>query len=95
MKGDEWPLTRGLGEGLRGIRPPAVLEEKSPWWLFTGVDAVTEAMVIYDQSRCKGSTPIEDAIRINADQQKSMQLRIVRLRKKKERRSGDTRINRR
>jgi hypothetical protein len=46
VKGDEVPLARWLGEGVRGIRPPAVLEEKSPWWLFTGVDTVTEAIVM-------------------------------------------------
>ena len=25
------------GEGVNGIRPPAVFVEKRPWWLFSGV----------------------------------------------------------
>ena len=34
-----------LGEGVNGMRPPAVLEEKRPWWLFTGVQTEGVAMV--------------------------------------------------
>jgi hypothetical protein len=80
------------------------LEEKSPWWLFTGVDAVADAILIYDQSRCMGSTPIEDAMRIDAEanarstNRKSMQTiddsKIERCRKGKGG-SGEKRINRR
>lgn len=32
------------GDGVSGIRPPAVRVEKIPWWLFNGVD--TEAVAI-------------------------------------------------
>lgn len=35
------------GEGVRGMRPPAVLLEKMPRWLFKGVDTVAVAIVIY------------------------------------------------
>lgn len=30
---------------MRGIRPPAVREEKSPLWDFKGVDTATDAIV--------------------------------------------------
>lgn len=33
------------GDGVSGIRPPAVLVLKMPWWLFRGVDTDTVAMV--------------------------------------------------
>ena len=51
MKGDEWfeasvarlvVLVRG--DGVSGIRPPAVRVEKMPWWLFKGVDIEAVAM---------------------------------------------------
>ena len=51
MNGEEWfevfvarlvVLVRG--DGVNGIRPPAVLVEKIPWWLLRGVD--TEAVAI-------------------------------------------------
>lgn len=32
------------GDGVSGMRPPAVRVEKMPWWLFSGVD--TEAVAI-------------------------------------------------
>jgi len=35
-----------LGEGVRGIRPPAVRVEKMLWWLLSGVDTATEAIVL-------------------------------------------------
>lgn len=35
-----------LGEGVRGIRPPAVFVLKMPWWLLRGVETDTEAIVI-------------------------------------------------
>ena len=51
MNGDESTLpaaaaARCRGEGVRGIRPPAVREEKSPVWDLIGVDTDTEAIVI-------------------------------------------------
>ena len=36
-------LTRG--DGVKGIRPPAVLAEKRPWWLLKGVDTDVVAIV--------------------------------------------------
>ena len=33
------------GDGVRGNRLPAVLDEKRPWWLLSGVD--TEAVAIF------------------------------------------------
>jgi hypothetical protein len=39
-----------LGEGVRGMRPPAVLEEKMLAWFLTGVD--TAAVAIFDQFQC-------------------------------------------
>jgi hypothetical protein len=35
-----------LGDGVRGIRPPAVLEEKRPWWLLRGVDNVDAVAIV-------------------------------------------------
>ena len=42
-----------LGEGVRGIRPPAVFDEKIPRWVLTGVDtaAVAIEMTISDNSK--------------------------------------------
>ena len=40
-------VARVRGEGVRGIRPPAVLEENMPWWLFRGVDIDAVAIVRY------------------------------------------------
>ena len=34
-----------LGEGVRGIRPPAVRVEKMPWWLLRGVDIAAVAIM--------------------------------------------------
>lgn len=34
------------GDGVRGIRPPAVLLEKRPWWLLRGVETEAVAIVI-------------------------------------------------
>lgn len=51
VKGEELRLTAMLtddcprGEGVRGIRPPAVREEKSPLWDLIGVDTVAVAIV--------------------------------------------------
>ena len=36
---------RFRGEGVSGKRPPAVLEEKRPWWLLSGVDIEAVAIV--------------------------------------------------
>ncbi len=51
VNGEEWLdalvarlVVRVRGDGVRGIRPPAVRVEKMPWWLFRGVD--TEAVAI-------------------------------------------------
>ena len=33
------------GDGVSGIRPPAVRVEKIPWWLFSGVDTKAVAIV--------------------------------------------------
>ena len=42
VKGDELltdnVVVRVRGEGVKGMRPPAVREEKSPVWDFIGVD---------------------------------------------------------
>ena len=51
MYGDELALPAALdvdclGEGVRGIRPPAVREEKSPLWDLSGVDTDAVAMMI-------------------------------------------------
>lgn len=43
---------RVRGEGVSGMRPPAVLVEKMPWWLFKGVDIEAVAIIRYqDQDR--------------------------------------------
>lgn len=39
-----------LGEGVKGIRPPAVFVLKRPWWLFRGVD--TEGVAIVSTVLC-------------------------------------------
>lgn len=36
---------RVRGEGVRGMRPPAVRVEKMPVWLFNGVDTEEVAIV--------------------------------------------------
>lgn len=33
------------GDGVRGIRPPAVFVLKMPWWLFSGVDTIDVAII--------------------------------------------------
>lgn len=38
---------RVFGDGVRGIRPPAVRVEKMPWWLLRGVDIAAVAIVWY------------------------------------------------
>lgn len=52
VKGDEFTETlvaalavRPLGEGVSGMRPPAVLDENRPVWLFIGVDTCVAAIV--------------------------------------------------
>lgn len=48
VKGDELMLTpveRWQGEGVKGIRPPAVREEKSPLWDLRGVETDAVAMI--------------------------------------------------
>lgn len=35
------------GDGVKGKRPPAVLDEKRPWWLLRGVDTEAVAIVQY------------------------------------------------
>jgi hypothetical protein len=55
VKGDESRF-RGMvvvlefcrGDGVRGIRPPAVRVLKSPLWDLIGVDTVADAMVMSD-----------------------------------------------
>lgn len=54
VNGEEWfeALVARLavlvrGEGVSGIRPPAVRVEKMPWWLFRGVDTDAVAIVRY------------------------------------------------
>lgn len=44
---------RERGEGVRGIRPPAVRVEKIPVWDFTGVQIVTVAIVEQFESWCR------------------------------------------
>jgi hypothetical protein len=34
------------GEGVRGMRPPAVLVEKMLWWLLSGVDTAGDAILL-------------------------------------------------
>ncbi len=41
---------RVRGDGVSGIRPPAVRVEKMPWWLLRGVD--TEAVAILQYQMC-------------------------------------------
>ena len=50
VKGDELVFTaaeRWHGEGVKGIRPPAVREEKSPAWDLRGVE--TDAVAMTDE----------------------------------------------
>lgn len=54
VNGEEWfdalvarLVVRVRGDGVRGIRPPAVRVEKRPWWLFKGVDIEAVAIVWY------------------------------------------------
>lgn len=44
---------RPRGEGVRGNRPPAVLVEKIPVWVLTGVDTVGVAMFLYVTMLCE------------------------------------------
>lgn len=51
VNGEDWVgvlvarlIVRVRGDGVRGMRPPAVRVEKMPWWLFRGVE--TEAVAI-------------------------------------------------
>ena len=55
MNGDESRFTATLvtdarwrGEGVKGMRPPAVRVEKSPAWDLIGVDTDAVAMVVSD-----------------------------------------------
>lgn len=57
-------VVRVLGEGVSGMRPPAVRVEKMPWWLLRGVDIAAVAIACdieyviewtiqcFDQSHC-------------------------------------------
>lgn len=38
-------VVRVRGDGVRGMRPPAVRVEKIPWWLFRGVDIEAVAIL--------------------------------------------------
>lgn len=38
-------VVRVRGDGVRGMRPPAVRVEKMPWWLFRGVDIEAVAIL--------------------------------------------------
>ena len=38
-------VARVRGDGVRGMRPPAVRVEKMPWWLFKGVDIEAVAIL--------------------------------------------------
>lgn len=38
-------VVRALGDGVRGMRPPAVFDENRPVWLLRGVDTCIEAIV--------------------------------------------------
>jgi len=40
-------VVRVRGDGVRGIRPPAVRVEKRPWWDFRGVDTDADAILKY------------------------------------------------
>jgi len=42
------------GEGVKGIRPPAVFVLKMPWWLFRGVDTDAVAIISYGLCSWKG-----------------------------------------
>ncbi len=53
VNGEEFRFTgtmvveeRWRGEGVRGIRPPAVREEKSPAWDLRGVDTVAAVAIL-------------------------------------------------
>lgn len=55
MKGEEFEeifvallAVLARGEGVSGIRPPAVLVEKMPCRLFNGVDTAAVAMVVIE-----------------------------------------------
>jgi len=49
---ETWVATLAVlarGEGVNGMRPPAVFVLKMPWWLLRGVDTDTEAILyVYD-----------------------------------------------
>lgn len=59
-------MFRDRGEGVNGIRPPAVLEAKRPRWLLTGVDtdAVAIVNVIELTNECFDQGP---GVEINED----------------------------
>lgn len=42
-------VVRFRGEGVSGMRPPAVRVEKMPWWLFRGVDTEAVAILLYEK----------------------------------------------
>lgn len=70
VKGEEWfevvgarLVVRVRGDGVRGIRPPAVRVENMPWWLFKGVDIVAVAIVIsVRRSKGQSNVSIEVAV---------------------------------
>jgi hypothetical protein len=54
-------VVRARGEGVNGIRPPAVLVEKMPWWLLRGVDTCGVAMsdmMTELTNQCFGQGPV-------------------------------------
>ena len=73
MKGDELVelfvarlVVRVLGDGVSGMRPPAVRVEKRPRWLLTGVQMVVDAMLLcidrLDKLMCRSVPVIEDGV---------------------------------
>jgi hypothetical protein len=65
VKGDELlfdiVVVRVRGEGVRGIRPPAVRVEKSPMWDFMGVDTAV-AILQY-----RGMISVERQVNVSID----------------------------
>ena len=48
-------VLRSRGDGESGIRPPAVLVEKRPWWLLSGVDIEAVAILYQLENRLDNS----------------------------------------
>lgn len=56
VNGDEWLLNASVvvlvrGEGVRGIRPPAVRVENMPMWDLRGVDTAVAILQYFDLGR--------------------------------------------